>query len=249
MITIKTESEITLMRYAGKITARALNEVKKHTKPGITTLELNNIAEDVIRSNGCVPAFLNYMGYPASICASVNEQVIHGIPSDRKLKEGDILSVDTGAVYKGFYGDAANTYAVGEISAEAKRLIDVTRQSLLSAMQYAKEGARLGDISHAVQSYVEQNGLSVVRDFVGHGIGSAMHEAPSVPNYGKAGRGIILRENMTIAVEPMVNAGSYEVAVLADNWTTVTIDKKNSAHYEHTLLIKSGGCEILTLDD
>lgn len=248
MITIKTESEVELMRYAGKITAKTLNAVSKYIKPGITTFELNKIAEDTIRSSGCTPAFLNYNGYPASICASVNEQVVHGIPSMRKLKEGDILSIDCGAIYKGYYGDAANTYPVGEISEQAQRLIDVTRQSLHEAMVYAKEGCRLGDISNAVQSYVETNGFSVVRDFVGHGIGTAMHESPSIPNYGKAGRGIVLRENMTLAVEPMVNMGTYEVEVLDDEWTAVTIDKKYSAHYEHTLLIKKDGCEILTSD-
>lgn len=249
MITIKTNSEAELMRYAGKITARALIEVSKHIKPGITTLELNKIAEDTIRSNGCTPAFLNYNGYPASICTSINEQVIHGIPSTRKLKEGDILSIDCGAIYKGYYGDAANTYAVGKISAEAQRLIDVTRQSLHEAMVYAREGCRLGDISSAVQKYAEANGFSVVRDFVGHGIGTKMHEDPSVPNYGTAGRGIVLRENMTLAVEPMINMGTYEVEVLDDAWTAVTSDKKYSAHYEHTLLIKKDGCEILTIDD
>jgi len=249
MITIKTESEINLMRFAGKVTAKALNAVKEYVKPGITTLELNKIAEDTIRSNGCTPAFLNYMGYPASICVSVNEQVIHGIPSNRKLKNGDIVSVDCGAVYKGYYGDAANTFAVGEISPQAQKLIDVTKQSLHEAMNYAKDGARLGDISHAIQSMVERNGFSVVRDYVGHGIGSSMHENPSVPNYGKADRGLLLRENMTLAVEPMVNMGGYEVEVLEDGWTVVTADGQYSAHYEHTLLIKLNGCEILTADD
>ena len=249
MITIKTESEVELMRYAGKITAKTLKAVSKHIKPGITTLELNAIAEETIRSNGCTPAFLNYNGYPASVCVSVNCEVVHGIPSMRKLKEGDIVSIDCGAIYKGYYGDAANTYPVGKISADAQRLIDVTRQSLHEAMLYAKEGCRLGDISSAVQSYVESNGFSVVRDFVGHGIGSAMHESPSIPNYGTAGRGIILRENMTLAVEPMVNMGTYEVEVLNDEWTAVTADKKYSAHYEHTLLIKKDLCEILTIDD
>jgi methionyl aminopeptidase len=249
MITIKTESEIALMRYAGAVTAKTLKTVEKHIKPGVTTMELNRIAEDAIRSGGCTPAFLNYMGYPASICVSVNDEVVHGIPSSRKLVQGDIVSIDCGAVYKGYYGDAANTFPVGEISAQAKKLIDVTRQSLQEAMVYAKEGCRLGDISHAVQSYVEANGFFIVRDYVGHGIGSAMHESPSIPNYGKAGRGIVLRENMTLAVEPMVNAGTYEVKVQEDGWTAVTADGMYSAHYEHTLLIKPGGCEILTVDD
>ncbi len=249
MITIKTNSEIELMRYAGKVTAMAHNAVKKYVKSGITTLELDKIAEDVIRSNGCTPAFLNYMGYPASICASVNDEVVHGIPSSCRLMPGDIVSVDIGAAYKGYYGDAANTYPVGEISNQARKLIDVTRQSLHEAMLYAKEGARLGDISHAVQYYVEKNGFSIVRDYVGHGIGSAMHESPSIPNYGRAGRGITLRENMTLAVEPMVNLGGYEVRVLEDNWTAVTMDGSYSAHYEHTLLIKQNTCEILTIEN
>lgn len=249
MITIKTDSEIELMRYAGKVTAMTHNAVKKHIKPGITTLELDKIAEDVIRSNGCTPAFLNYMGYPASICVSVNEEVVHGIPSMRKLVQGDIVSVDIGAVYKGYFGDAANTYPVGEISDQAQKLIDVTRQSLHEAMVYAIEGARLGDISHAIQCYVEENGFSIVRDYVGHGIGSSMHESPSIPNYGRPGRGITLRENMTLAVEPMVNMGGYEVRVLEDDWTAVTLDGSLSAHYEHTLLIKPHGCEILTVEN
>jgi methionyl aminopeptidase len=189
------------------------------------------------------------MGYPASICVSVNEEVVHGIPSMRKLVQGDIVSVDIGAVYKGYFGDAANTYPVGEISDQAQKLIDVTRQSLHEAMVYAKESARLGDISHAIQCYVEENGFSIVRDYVGHGIGSSMHESPSIPNYGRPARGITLRENMTLAVEPMVNMGGYEVRVLEDDWTAVTLDGSLSAHYEHTLLIKPHGCEILTIEN
>lgn len=234
------------MRKAGKVTALAHQAVAKQIKPGVTTQELDKIAEDVIRSNDCTPAFLHYQGYPASICISVNDEIVHGIPSTRILQEGDIASVDIGAVYKGYYGDAANTYPVGVISQEAQKLIDVTRQSLHEGMLHAKAGARLGDISHAIQAYVEKNGFSIVRDYVGHGIGSAMHESPSIPNYGIAGRGVVLRENMTLAVEPMVNAGTHELEVLQDGWTAVTLDGKLSAHYEHTLLIHTDTCEILT---
>lgn len=249
MITIKSERELDLMRMAGKITALAHQGVAKNIRPGITTQELNDIAEDIIRSNDGIPAFLNYMGYPASACISVNEEVVHGIPSERRLQDGDIVSVDIGAIYKGYVGDAANTYPVGTISEEAQRLIDVTKESFWQGVKHAKAGARLGDISHAIQTYVEKNGFAVVRDYVGHGIGAAMHESPSIPNYGVAGRGVVLRENMTLAIEPMVNQGTYEVKVLEDQWTAVTLDGKLSAHYEHTLLIKADTYEILTISD
>lgn len=235
------------MRRAGKVTALAHQAVAENIRPGIMTLELDKIAEEVIRSHDCTPAFLHYQGYPASVCISINEEIVHGIPSTRVLKEGDIVSVDIGAIYKGYFGDAANTYPVGAVSAEVQRLIDVTKQSFWQGVEYAKAGARLGDISHTIQAYVEANGFSIVRDYVGHGIGSAMHESPSIPNYGTAGRGVVLRENMTLAIEPMVNQGTHEVRVLDDGWTAVTLDNKLSAHYEHTLLIKSDTYEILTM--
>jgi methionyl aminopeptidase len=248
MITIKTKEDIEKMRIAGRITRRALAEVKKHIAPGVSTKQLDKIAHDYILSQGAIPSFLGYGGFPGTICASVNHQVIHGIPNKNViLKEGDILSVDMGAIYEGFHGDAARTYPVGEISAEAKQLIAVTRQSFFEGIQFAKEGNRLSDISHAIGEYCISRGYGVVREFTGHGIGRNMHEDPAVPNYGPAGKGVRLRKNMTIAVEPMINLGTDAVTVLPDGWTVETKDHKLSAHYENTILITDGEPEILTV--
>lgn len=248
MITIKSRTEIEKMRLAGKITGDALREIEKHIKPGVSTAYLDKIAYDFIKSKGAVPSFLHYNGFPGSICASVNDRVVHGIPSKSViLSEGDIISIDMGACINGYHGDAARTYAVGKISKEAQRLIDVTKQSFFEGIKYAVHGAKLGDISAAIQEYVEDNGYSVVRDLVGHGIGKQLHEDPSVPNYGHRGKGVRLATGMTLAIEPMVNAGEYDVCVLDDDWTVVTEDGSLSAHYENTVLIKPDKCEILTL--
>jgi len=248
MITIKSKSEIEKMRVAGKITGDALRLVEKHIKPGVSTAELDKIAYDFIRKQGATPSFLNYNGFPGSICASPNNWVIHGIPSRNIiLKEGDIISIDMGAQKDGYHGDAARTYAVGKISDEAQRLIDVTRQSFFEGVKFAVHGGKLGDVSAAIQEYVEKHGYSVVRDFVGHGIGRNLHEDPSVPNFGRYGKGVKLAAGMTIAVEPMVNEGAYDVVVLDDDWTVETEDGSLSAHYENTILITRGECEILTL--
>ena len=248
MITIKSKSEIEKMRAAGKITGDALKLIEKHVRPGVTTAELDKIAFDFIKKQGATPSFLNYNGFPGSICASPNSQVVHGIPSKNvTLKEGDIISIDMGAYKDGFHSDAARTFPVGKISEEAQRLIDVTRQSFYEGIKYATHGAKLGDVSAAIQEYVENNGYSVVRDLVGHGIGKNLHEDPSVPNYGKKGKGVKLAQGMTLAIEPMVNEGEYEVVVWDDDWTVETADGSLSAHYENTVLITKGECEILTL--
>lgn len=247
MITIKSRNEIDYMRKAGKIVSGTFAELKKAIKPGITTKELDRIAYEYIKSKGAEPSFLGYSGFPASVCASVNDQVIHGIPDKTKLCDGDIVSIDIGACYKGFHGDSAKTFAVGNVSKEAQRLIDVTRQSFYEGIAFAKRGNRVCDISAAIQAYVEKNGYAVVRDYTGHGIGSALHEEPSVPNYITRVRGPRFLSGMTIAVEPMVTAGDYDVFVDADNdWTVYTEDGSLSAHYEHTILITDGECEILT---
>ncbi len=236
------------MRIAGKITGDALRLIEKNIRPGITTRELDKIAYDFIKKQGATPSFLNYNGFPASICASVNDKVIHGIPSkDIVLAEGDIISIDMGACKDGYHGDAARTFAVGKISNEAQRLIDVTKESFFEGIKYATHGAKVGDVSAAIEEYVEKNGYSVVRDFVGHGIGRKLHEDPSVPNFGTKGRGAKLAAGMTVAIEPMVNMGGYEVVVLDDDWTVETEDGSLSAHYENTILITRGECEILTL--
>ncbi len=247
MITIKSDSEIELMREAGKILRDTLNMLKEHVKVGVTTKELDKLAHDYIISRGAKPSFLGYGGFPGSICASVNEQVVHGIPSNRKLISGDIIGIDCGVIYKGWQSDAARTFAVGEISEKHKKLIQVTEQSFFEAMKVIREGARLGDIGAAVQNLAESNGFSVVRDLVGHGIGKDMHEDPQVPNYGKAGKGLRLKRNMTLAIEPMINEGTYEVSALDDGWTVVTDDDGYSAHYENTVLITEDGYEILSL--
>jgi methionyl aminopeptidase len=246
MITLKSVREISYMREAGRIVALTLQELGKRVRAGVTTGELDRFAEEFLRGAGAEPAFLGYHGFPASICASVNEEVIHGIPGLRKLENGDIISIDIGAVSHGYYGDASMTFPVGKISAEAARLLQVTRQSLDKGIEQAVSGNRVGDISAAVQQYVESHGYQVVRDFVGHGIGSHMHEEPQVPNFGKAGMGPRLQPGMTIAIEPMVNVGTYEVVVLSNRWTAVTGDRSLSAHFEHTVLITEGQPEILT---
>ena len=248
MITIKSAKQVDKMRASAKITKEALELLERSVRPGISTAQLNKIAHDFIVSKGAKPNFLNYNGFPGSICTSVNDEVVHGIPDKHVvLKEGDIISIDMGAVLDGWHSDAARTFGVGKISDEAQRLIDVTRESFFEGIKYLKHGAKLGDVSSAIQTYVEEHGYSVVRDLVGHGIGQNLHEDPSVPNFGKAGRGVKLAAGMTLAIEPMVNAGKYNVAVLDDDWTVVTDDGSLSAHYENTVLITKDGYEILTL--
>jgi len=248
MITCKSKKELEYMREAGRIVAEVFNEIKKVIEPGITTKELDSIAESYIVGRGAKPAFKGLYGFPASICTSINEQVVHGIPGLRKLENGDIISIDCGAEVNGYYGDAAITLGVGSISAEAELLLQVTEKSLHEGIAKAVAGNRLTDISHAVQHYVESGGFSVVRDYVGHGIGTKMHEDPQVPNFGKPGRGPRLAAGMTLAIEPMVNVGTYEVETLPDKWTVVTKDRKLSAHFEHTIAITEGTPEILTLE-
>ena len=249
MICVKTERELEIMRKACKITAAARALAGEMVRPGVTTGEIDKAVHDFIVSQGAKPSFLHYQGYPGSACISVNEVVIHGIPGKRVLKEGDIVSVDVGACWQGFHGDCAATFACGTISQEAQRLIDVTKQSFFEGIRFARQGYRVSDISHAVQAYVEANGFSVVRAFVGHGVGEHLHEEPSVPNYGAPGKGPRLVKNMTIAVEPMVNMGTWEVRVLKDGWTTVTADGKLAAHYENSILITDGEAEILTVPE
>jgi methionyl aminopeptidase len=248
-ISIKSPREIELMRQAGKITAAARALAREMVTPGITTAQIDREVRHFIEKSGAVPTFLGYGGYPASVCLSVNDEVIHGIPGHRVIHEGDIVSVDVGATYKGFVGDCAGTFVAGTTSDEAMRLIAVTRQSFYEGMKFARAGNRIGDISHAIQTYVEENGFSVVREYVGHGVGAEMHEAPEVPNFGKPGRGPRLLKGMTIAVEPMVNVGTWEVKVLKDGWTVKTLDGKLSAHYENTICITDGEPEILTVSE
>lgn len=249
MIPVKNEREISVMRRACKITAAARALAGDMVRPGVTTKEIDKAVHDFIVSQGATPSFLTYSGYPASACISVNNTVIHGIPDGRVLREGDIVSVDVGAYWGGFHGDCAATFACGTISAEAQRLIDVTRQSFFEGVKYARQGNRIVDISRAVQSYAESNGFSVVRDFIGHGVGEHLHEEPEVPNYVTPRRGPRLVRGMTIAIEPMVNQGTAAVRVLKDGWTTVTADGKLSAHYENTVLITDGEPEILTVTE
>ena len=246
MITLKSSHEIDLMRRSGKITAAARALAGEMVKPGVTTQEINDAVERFIRQQGAVPSFLHYNGYPASVCISVNDEIIHGIPGKRVLREGDIVSVDVGAYIGGFHGDCAATFPCGTVSPEAQRLIDVTRQSFFEGIRFAREGQRLQDISAAVQSYVEQNGFSVVREYVGHGVGAKMHESPEIPNYGRPGHGPRLLRGMTLAIEPMVNAGAAAIQQLSDGWTVKTADGKWAAHYENTILITDGAPEILT---
>ena len=249
MITIKNERELESMRQACKITAEARALAGDLVKPGVSTKAIDQAVYDYIVAQGAKPSFLNYNGFPASSCISVNSTVIHGIPGGYILKEGDIVSIDVGAFYKGFHGDCAATFACGAISTEAQKLIDVTKQSFFEGMKFATKGNRVQDISHAIQTYVESNGFSVVRTFVGHGVGRQLHEEPEVPNFGNPGRGPRLIPGMTIAVEPMVNVGVADVRILKDGWTVVTTDGKLSAHYENTVLITDGEPEILTVTE
>ena len=247
MITLKSSHEIDLMRRAGKITAAARAFAGEMVRPGVTTQEIDRAVEHFIRKQGAVPSFLHYNGYPASVCISVNDVVIHGIPDQRVLAEGDIVSVDVGAYIGGYHGDCAATFPCGQVSAEAQDLIDVTRQSFFEGIRYAREGCRLQDISAAIQTYVESHGYSIVREYVGHGIGTQMHEPPEIPNYGHPGRGPRLLRGMTLAIEPMVNAGAAAIRVLPDGWTVKTQDGKWAGHYENTVLITDGEPEILTV--
>ncbi len=246
MIVIKSKKEIELMREAGKIVAETHELLKEAITPGISTLELDKIAEENIRKYNAIPSFKGYGGFPGSICASINEQVVHGIPGNQIVKEGDIISIDIGAYYKGYHADAAKTHGVGIISEEDRKLIEVTKESFYEGIKFAKLGYRLSDISHSIQAHVEKHGFSVVRDLVGHGVGTELHEDPQVPNYGPPGKGPRLREGMVIAIEPMINIGSYYVKTLSDGWTIVTIDGKKSAHYEHTIAITEDEPLILT---
>ena len=247
MVYIKSSSEVEKMRKAGQIVSRTFDALESHIKAGVTTKELDTIAREFILSQGAKPSFLNYNGFPASICASVNNVVIHGIPSsEQKLSDGDIISLDIGAFIDGHHGDACRTCPVGNISNEAQKLIDVTRQSFFEGIRYARHGERLFSVSAAIQEYVEKNGFSIVRNYCGHGIGKNLHEDPEVPNYGKAGHGIRLIKGMTLAIEPMVNQGGYAINTLRDGWTVVTADGKLAAHYENTILITDGEPELLT---
>ncbi len=249
MIQIKSFSEIEAMRRAGRIAAAARAVAGKMAIPGVTTKEIDKAVKKYIVGQGAIPSFLNYNGYPGSACISVNDEVIHGIPGDRKLIEGDIVSIDVGACIDGFHGDCAATYVVGKASEEAMKLIEVTRQSFFEGIKYARPEYRLFDISHTIQSYAESNGFSVVREYVGHGIGSKLHEAPEVPNFGSAGRGPRLLPGMTLAIEPMINRGGAQIKVLDDGWTIITADGSLSAHYENTVLITNGEPEILTVTE
>lgn len=246
MIICKTPRELEIMREAGRIVALTHQELKKHIEPGITTRELDVIADKFIRKHDAIPSFKGYNGFRGSICASVNDELVHGIPGDRVLNDGDIISIDIGAKYNCYHGDSAWTYAVGQIDEESERLMDVTEESLYKGLEEAKPGERLSNISHAIQTYAESNGFSIVREYVGHGIGQDLHEDPQIPHYGPPNRGPRLKPGMVLAIEPMVNAGSRYVKTLSDNWTVVTVDGKRCAHFEHTIAITESGYEILT---
>lgn len=247
-VTIKSTKEIELMREAGKILAEVHDKLAEIVLPGITTMDINKKADELIRSFHCIPSFLNYNGYPASVCVSVNDEVVHGIPSKKRIiLEGDIVSIDAGVIYQGYHSDAARTISVGNISEEAKKLIEVTKQSFFEGIKYAKEGYHLHDISAAIEEYVVAHGFSCVRDLVGHGIGTQLHEEPQIPNFKQKRRGIKLQAGMTLAIEPMVNIGRYDVCWLDDDWTVVTEDGTLSAHYENTILITTGDPEVLSL--
>lgn len=247
MIILKTKREIEVMRKAGRLVAQSHELVRKYIKPGVTTKELDQLVEEFLRSQNAIPTFKGYGGFPFSICASVNEEVVHGFPGDRKLVEGDIVSIDIGATFEGYVGDSAKTFYVGEVEDEKRRLVEATRQSFYEGIKFAKTSYRLSDISHAIQEYAESQGFSVVRDFVGHGVGKNMHESPQIPNFGKPGKGPRLQEGMVLAIEPMINAGAYHVKVLDNDWTVVTVDGRPSAHYEHTVAITDGEPELLTV--
>lgn len=247
-VTIKSPREIELMREAGRILAKTHEELAKNLRPGMSTWDIDHMGEEIIRSYGCIPSFKNYNGYPASICVSVNDEVVHGIPhKEHFLDEGDIVSLDAGVIYKGYHSDAARAYGIGEIDDDAKKLIEVTRQSFFEGIKFAKAGNHLNDISAAIQKYAESFGFGVVRDLVGHGIGSHLHEDPEIPNFARKRKGILLQPGMTLAIEPMITEGSYEVVWLDDDWTVMTEDGGWAAHYENTILITEGEPEILSL--
>ena len=246
MIILKSRHEIEKMKISNRIVVEVLEEIKKKIRVGVATIELDRLAESVILKKGGTPAFKGYRGYPNSLCISINEQVVHGIPSNRRLKDGDLVSIDLGVYHDGYYGDAAITVGAGEITPEAKRLLDATQKALYIGIEKARAGNHLSDISNAVQMYVEREGFSVVRAFVGHGIGTSLHEEPQVPNFGEAGKGPLLKNGMVLAIEPMVNAGVSDVEVLEDDWTVVTADGSLSAHFEHTVAVTDNGVEILT---
>lgn len=247
MISIKSAKQIDKMRESCKLTKELFLILEDKIKPGITTKELDTIAYNFYKKHGATPNFLNYNGYPATICASVNDEVVHGIPSKRELQDGDIISIDMGCILDGWHSDAARTFGVGKISDEAQKLIDTTKESFFKGIEVIKHGVKLGDVSNTIQTFLEERGYGVVRDLVGHGIGRALHEEPEVPNFGKAGRGVRLASGMTLAIEPMVAAGDYHVNVLDDDWTVVTRDHSLAAHYENTVVVTREGCEILTL--
>ena len=249
MISIKSPREIEIMRRSGKITAKVLGDLMRAAKPGMTTRELDRLAESGIRAMGGVPTFKGYHGYPCSICASVNDEVVHGIPGEYTLKDGDLLSIDIGTTFEGYVSDSAVTIPIGEVGENAKRLMRVTQESLMAGIEQMRKGNRLGDIGSAVQKYAESNGYGVVRELVGHGVGTKMHEEPQVPNYGRAGAGLELRPGLVLAIEPMITEGHYAVETLKDGWTVVTADGKLAAHFEHTIAVTDDGPKILTLRD
>lgn len=249
MIYLKTDEEIELMRVANRLVGSTLAEVAKHIAPGVTTLQLDKIAEEYIRDHGAIPLFKGYNGFPGSLCISVNEQVVHGIPGDYRLKDGDVVSVDCGTKINGYCGDSAYTFEVGEVKPEIKKLLQTTKEALYEGIKIAVDGKRIGDVGNAVQTYCEDRGYSVVRELVGHGIGREMHEAPEVPNYGKKGYGVLLKSGMCIAIEPMINLGKKNVKMEKDGWTIRTADKKPSAHFEHTVAIREGKADILSTFD
>ncbi len=245
-IILKTDEEIELMRESNRLVGMTLGELSKHIRPGITTLQLDKIAEEFIRDHGAIPTFLGYNGFPNTLCTSVNENVVHGIPNNKPLEDGDIVSIDCGTMKNGFCGDSAYTFCVGNVSEEIKQLLQATKESLYKGIEQAKEGKRVGDIGFAIQSYCEKKGYSVVRELVGHGIGRNMHEAPEVPNYGRPGTGPLLKNGMCIAIEPMINKGGHKVVFENDGWTVRTKDRKPSAHFEHTVAIRNGNADILS---
>ena len=248
MITIKSKTELDKMRQAGRIVARFLKEVEREVRPGVTTADLDRFAEKLIRGEKALPAFKGYHGFPATICASVNEEVVHGIPGKRVLNEGDVVGIDVGVIVDGFYADAARSFAVGKVDEERSRLMRVTREALEAGIRAVKPGNRISDISYAVESFVKPHGYGIVRQYVGHGIGSQLHEEPQIPNHGKPGQGAEIKPGMAFAIEPMLNAGSHEVKVLKDGWTVVTADGKPSAHFENTVIVTETGAELITQD-
>lgn len=246
MVTYKTEHEIALIKESSLLVGKTLAEVARHIEPGVTTLQLDKVAYEFIHDHGATPGFLDYNGFPNTLCTSVNEQVVHGIPTDQPLKEGDIVSIDCGVIKNEFWGDSAYTFAVGEVSEEVRQLMDATKHSLNLAIEAAVEGNRMGDIGHAVQSYTESLGYGVVRELVGHGLGRNLHESPEVPNYGRRGNGMKLKEGLVLAIEPMINLGTKNVKTSSDGWTIVTTDGKPSAHYEHDIVVRKGKAEVLS---